>query len=65
MTPIFIELLFILFQDDPSEHLVHRMTRVVLAMPFDDTIYLLNKLFVHTGYTPKRTAGNQVKISSI
>ncbi|CAF1500922.1 unnamed protein product [Adineta ricciae] len=48
--------------DDPSEHLVHRMTRVVLAMPFDDTIYLLNKLFVHTGYTPKRTAGNQITV---
>jgi hypothetical protein len=51
-----------LFQQDPSEHLVHRMTRVVLAISFDETIYLLNRLFVHTGYTPKRTAGNQVKI---
>ncbi len=41
------------------------MTRVVLAISFDETIYLLNRLFVHTGYTPKRTAGNQVKIISI
>ncbi len=38
------------------------MTRVVLAISFDETIYLLNRLFVHTGYTPKRTAGNQVMI---
>ena len=37
------------------------MTRVVLAISFDETIYLLNRLFVHTGYTPKRTAGNQVE----
>ncbi|CAF3904471.1 unnamed protein product [Rotaria magnacalcarata] len=44
---------------DPSEHLVHRMTRVVLAISFDDAIYLLNRLFVHTGYTPKRTTGRQ------
>jgi hypothetical protein len=51
----------LLFQQDPSEHLVHRMTRVVLAISFDETIYLLNRLFVHTGYTPKRTAGNQVR----
>ncbi|CAF3489055.1 unnamed protein product [Rotaria sp. Silwood1] len=47
---------------DPSEHLVHRMTRVVLAISFDETIYLLNRLFVHTGYTPKRTAGNQITV---
>jgi hypothetical protein len=37
------------------------MTRVVLAISFDETLYLLNRLFVHTGYTPKRTAGNQVR----
>lgn len=36
------------------------MTRVVLGVGFDETIYLLNRLFTHTGYTPKRTAGNQV-----
>ncbi|CAF3080641.1 unnamed protein product [Rotaria sp. Silwood2] len=48
--------------NDPSEHLVHRMTRVVLAISFDETIYLLNRLFVHTGYTPKRTAGNQITV---
>ena len=53
------------FQQDPSEHLVHRMTRVVLAISFDETIYLLNRLFVHTGYTPKRTAGNQVRLISL
>ena len=51
-----------LFQQDPSEHLVHRMTRVVLAISFDETLYLLNRLFVHTGYTAKRTAGNQVRL---
>ena len=52
---------FCIFQQDPSEHLVHRMTRVVLAISFDETLYLLNRLFLHTGYTAKRTAGNQVK----
>ena len=41
------------------------MTRVVLAISFDETIYLLNRLFVHTGYTPKRTAGNQVSRSTV
>jgi hypothetical protein len=39
------------------------MTRVVLAISFDETINLLNRLFVHTGYTPRRTAGNQVEDS--
>jgi len=47
---------------DPSEHLVHRMTRVVLATSFDETIHILNRLFIHTGYTPKRTAGNQITV---
>ena len=37
------------------------MTRLVLAIPFEETIYLLNRLFVHTGSTPKRTADNQVR----
>lgn len=41
------------------------MTRIVLAISFDETIYLLNRLFVHTGYTAKPTAGNQVKITLI
>jgi hypothetical protein len=38
------------------------MTRVVLALSFNESIHLLNQLFIHTGYTSKPTAGNQVKI---
>ncbi|CAF3467906.1 unnamed protein product, partial [Rotaria socialis] len=44
---------------DPSEHLVHRMTRVILTISFDEAIDLLNRLFLHTGYTPKCTTGRQ------
>lgn len=41
------------------------MTRVVLAISFDETIYLIDRLFAHTGYVAKRTAGNQVIIQYI
>ncbi|CAF4844551.1 unnamed protein product, partial [Rotaria socialis] len=44
---------------DPSEHLVRRMTRVILTISFDETIDLLNRLFLHTSYTPKCTTGRQ------
>ncbi|CAF1439361.1 unnamed protein product, partial [Didymodactylos carnosus] len=50
--------------ENPVQHLVHRMTRIVLTSSFNGTIAHLTKLFDQLGYHWKTTAANQITVFS-
>ncbi|CAF4373072.1 unnamed protein product, partial [Didymodactylos carnosus] len=50
--------------ENPVQHLVHRMTRIVLTSSFNETIAHLTKLFDQLGYNWKTTAANQLTVFS-